>query len=158
MKTKLYFSYGMNTNVSSMAMRCPLAVSLGSVALPHYKFEFKSFATVTPQIAAETYGVLWEITENCEKSLDRLEGYPSYYNKIIVMVWYKGEYVPAMTYLMYPEEELNYPSDSYIRMLEEGYNEHGISPRQIDIAIDDLDDHFDLTQEPKDATLHSYTF
>lgn len=156
MKTKLYFSYGMNTNLDSMSMRCPLAVSLGSVALPHYEFEFKSFATITPKLAAETYGVLWEITENCEKALDRLEGYPVYYNKIIVMVWYKGEYVPAMTYLMYPDEEFNYPSDSYIKMLEEGYNAHGIHTRQIEQALKDLDDRFGLTDQAKDATMYAY--
>ena len=154
MKTKLYFSYGMNTNLGSMAMRCPLAVSLGSVALPHYEFEFKSFATVTPKLGAETYGVLWEITENCEKALDRLEGYPSYYNKIIVMVWYKGEYVPAMTYLMYPDEQSNYPSDNYVHMLEEGYTAHGIDTRQINQALMDLDYQFGLTDQPNDSIMY----
>jgi gamma-glutamylcyclotransferase (GGCT)/AIG2-like uncharacterized protein YtfP len=151
-----YFSYGMNTNLGSMAMRCPEAKSLGAAVLSHYAFEFKSFATVTPKLSAETHGVLWEITKNCEKSLDRLEGYPHYYNKIIVMVWFKGEYVPAMTYLMYPDEELNYPSDSYVKMLEEGYNEHGIDPGQINRALMGLDYQFGLTEPTEDTTLYSY--
>ena len=56
-----YFSYGMNTNLGSMAMRCPSARSLGAAVLPHYMFEFKSFATVTPKWATN-------VMEYCGKS------------------------------------------------------------------------------------------
>ena len=135
-----YFSYGMNANPGSMAMRCPKAVSLGAARLPHYQFEFKSFATVTPKMNAETQGVLWEISDDCEKSLDRLEGYPIYYGKINVWVEHEGLMVPCMTYLMYPEEEFNYPSASYVDMLTEGYEAHGISLDQINWALVQLDE------------------
>ena len=150
-----YFSYGMNTNLGSMALRCPNARSLGAAVLPHYQFEFKSFATVTPKMGQEAYGVLWEITDACEKSLDRLEGYPIYYGKINVWVEHDGEMVPCMTYLMYPEEEYNYPSDNYIRMLEEGYASHGIITEQIDLALRDLDYHFGLTGEDSYSTMYN---
>lgn len=135
-----YFSYGMNTNLGSMKMRCPNARSLGAAVLPHYAFEFKSFATVIPNMGNEVEGVLWEITDECEKSLDRLEGYPIYYSKINVWVKHNGELVPCMTYLMYPEEELDYPTDSYVDMLYEGYTSHKISTKQIDQALMHLDD------------------
>ena len=149
-------SYGMNTNLGSMAMRCPKAKSLGAAVLPHYEFEFKTFATVTPKMGAETVGVLWEITDECEKSLDRLEGYPIYYGKINVWVEYEGEMVPCMTYLMYPEEEPNYPSASYVDMLTEGYTSHGISVDQINWALVHLDELYGnnwLTNEPNDSTI-----
>lgn len=151
-----YFSYGMNTNLGSMAMRCPKARSLGAAVLPHYGFEFKSFATVTPKMHDKVHGVLWEISEDCEKSLDRLEGYPTYYGKIIVWVEHEGELVPCMTYLMYPEEELNYPSNSYVTMLEEGYTSHGISLDQINWALVRLDDYYgsyQLTNNENDSTI-----
>jgi len=151
-----YFSYGMNTNLASMAMRCPKAQSLGAAVLSHYEFEFKSFATVSPKMDSETYGVLWEITPECERALDRLEGYPMYYGKIIVWVNHNGEMVPCMTYLMYPEEELNYPGDSYVTMLEEGYTAHGISTDQINRALMDLDHQFGLTSKSDDAKLYTY--
>ena len=150
-----YFSYGMNTNLGSMAMRCPSARSLGAAVLPHYMFEFKSFATVTPKMGDQCHGVLWEITEECEKSLDRLEGYPIYYGKVNVWVEHDGEMVPCMTYLMYPDEEPNYPSASYVRMLEEGYKAHGIVTNQIDDALTQLDDYYDswLTNTPNDSIM-----
>jgi gamma-glutamylcyclotransferase (GGCT)/AIG2-like uncharacterized protein YtfP len=137
-----YFSYGMNTNLASMAMRCPKARSLGRAVLPHYQFEFKSFATVSPKMNDQVHGVLWEITDDCEKALDRLEGYPTYYGKIIVWIEHEGKMIPCMTYLMYPEEELNYPSNSYVNMLEEGYTSHGIDTKQINQALMALDDAY----------------
>lgn len=151
-----YFSYGMNTNLGSMAMRCPRAKSLGAAVLPHYAFEFKSFATVVPDMGNEVHGVLWEITDECEKSLDRLEGYPIYYGKINVWVEHDGLMVPCMTYLMYPEEELEYPSDSYVKMLEEGYTSHGINTDQINEALMALDYRFGLTDNVEHSIIYTY--
>lgn len=152
-----YFAYGMNTNINSMAMRCPSATLLGTVILPHYKFGFKSFATVIPDMDAKTHGVLWEITPNCERSLDHLEGYPTFYNKINVMVWHEGELTPAMTYLMYPEEESAGPSNSYWDMLVQGYKENGISLDQLNQAINEIDstDKFWLTNRIRGSIIHS---
>ena len=152
-----YFSYGMNTNLAQMATRCPGSVSLGAAVLPHYKFEFKSFATVSPRMDAKTNGVLWEITPECEGALDSLEGYPLYYNKIIVWVEHNGVMTPAMTYMMYPDEELHYPSNSYVGLLEDGYTSHGISTDQINWALADLDYHFELTPNSDSSKLYSYT-
>lgn len=146
----------MNTNLTQMAQRCPKAVSLGAAVLPHYEFEFKTYATVSPRLDAETVGVLWEITEDCERSLDRLEGYPVYYGKVIVWVEYHGELVPCMTYLMYPEEEFNYPSKSYLNMLDQGYSAHGISTKQIDWALVKLDNLVELTTSNKNVKVFAY--
>lgn len=142
---RFYFSYGMNTNPTQMRLRCPQACSLGAAVLPHYKFEFKSYATVTPAMDERAEGVLWEITPECEAALDRLEGYPVYYGKIIVWVEHEGDLVPCMTYLMYPEEEYNYPSDTYVDMLLEGYGAHDVDTEQIDRALMDVDYEFGLT-------------
>lgn len=151
-----YFSYGMNTNLNSMRMRCPEAKSLGAAVLSHYEFEFKTYATVSPKMEAETHGVLWEITDECEKSLDRLEGYPVFYGKINVWVEHEGELVPCMTYLMYPDEESNYPSENYIRMLEEGYTSHGVSLDQINRALMNLDYHYNLTDTKNSSKIYAY--
>ena len=151
-----YFSYGMNTNLNSMRMRCPEAKSLGAAVLPHYEFEFKTYATVSPKMEAETHGVLWEITDECERSLDRLEGYPVFYGKINVWVEHEGELVPCMTYLMYPDEESNYPSENYIQMLEEGYTSHSVSLDQINRALMNLDYHYNLTDTKNSSKIYAY--
>ncbi|MFR3411140.1 MAG: gamma-glutamylcyclotransferase family protein [Coprococcus sp.] len=51
-------------------------------------------ATVLPEKGSYVEGVLWKITEACEKSLDFYEGFPSFYGKESIrvkirMVWRK---------------------------------------------------------------------
>jgi gamma-glutamylcyclotransferase (GGCT)/AIG2-like uncharacterized protein YtfP len=131
-----YFSYGMNTNLTQMARRCPNAQSLGAAVLPGFRFEFKQFATVVPDYQTDSVGVVWEITEDCEDALDILEGFPKYYTKQMVTVLIDGVPHTAMTYLMYPNEVLNLPSNSYYNLVADGYEDHGISLDQLDNAID----------------------
>jgi gamma-glutamylcyclotransferase (GGCT)/AIG2-like uncharacterized protein YtfP len=131
-----YFSYGMNTNLVQMSHRCPKAVNLGAAILPGFRFEFKSFATVVADYQSITDGVVWEISDDCEDALDVLEGYPVYYTKQFVTVLIDGVPHTAMTYLMYPDEVLNLPSNSYYDLVADGYEDHGISLDQLDDAID----------------------
>ena len=141
-----YFSYGMNTNLTQMARRCPKAVSLGAAMLPGFRFEFKQFATVVPDYQSDSVGVVWEITEDCEDALDILEGFPKYYTKQMVTVLIDGKPTTAMTYLMYPDEQLSLPSNSYYNMVADGYEDHGISLDQLNEAIDRVHDQY-LTVE-----------
>ena len=144
---QLYFSYGMNTNLAQMARRCPQAVSLGAAVLPGFRFEFKSFATVVADYEMDTVGVVWEISDDCEDALDILEGFPVYYTKQIVTVLIDGTPHTAMTYLMYPEEVLGMPSNSYYNLVADGYEEHGIGLGQINDAIDRIHVKYRLTED-----------
>lgn len=141
-----YFSYGMNTNLAQMARRCPTAVSLGAAVLPGFRFEFKQFATVVPDVNIDSHGVLWDIQPSDEASLDVLEGYPVYYTKQMVDVIIDGQRQTAMTYLMYPDEKLSYPSQSYVDMVSEGYTSHGISLEQLYDAVDRVYSEYNLTE------------
>lgn len=142
-----YFSYGMNTNLEQMALRCPTAISLGAAVLPNYAFEFKGFATVEQSPGNIVHGVLWEIGSEDESSLDRLEGYPYYYDKTNVKVIHDNKLVTAMTYFMYPEEVLGMPSDSYYNLVADGYEDHDISLDQINDAIDRVSVNYRLTDD-----------
>ena len=126
-----YFAYGMNTNKAQMAVRCPKAQSLGRAILPEHEFRFSVHADVIPDPGFNTEGVLWEITPECEKALDALEGYPTYYLKKIVTVEYNETFVKAMVYYMTGDLPDSYPSDGYLNMLMEGYREHDVDNRQI---------------------------
>ena len=132
----LYFAYGMNTNRGQMALRCPDAKSLGRAVLYGHEFRFARHADIIENPAFNTRGVLWDITEECEKSLDALEGFPDYYLKKQVNVFYNGTPVECMTYYMTGEVIDSLPSDSYLDMLFEGYLEHNVSTEQIIDSID----------------------
>jgi hypothetical protein len=131
MKTKLYFAYGMNTNPTEMALRCPSAVALGPAVLPGYRLEFKSFATIVPNPKQSVEGVLWAITEVDELALDMLEGYPEFYDKKTVSVEHKNQPYIAMTYIMSPREQNYPPSDGYYSMVSQGYQQFGLSQQQL---------------------------
>jgi gamma-glutamylcyclotransferase (GGCT)/AIG2-like uncharacterized protein YtfP len=137
-----YFSYGMNTNLAQMRRRCLKARSLGAAVLPGFRFEFKQFATVVPDVTRDSVGALWEITRDCELSLDILEGFPKFYTKQLVTVLVDGVPCTAMTYLMYPDEVLELPSNSYYNMVADGYEDHGISLDQLNDAIDRVHDEY----------------
>lgn len=140
-----YFSYGMNTNPHQMSWRCPTARSLGGASLHGYRFDFKFHATIDKMSGETVEGVLWEITDEDEKSLDILEGYPNYYTKQMVKVWnWKDRcMVEAMTYMMYKDEDLMLPEHSYYDMVKEGYMEHDISTGQLLDAIYRIQGRFD---------------
>lgn len=127
----LYFAYGMNTNQGQMSLRCPDARSLGQAVLYGHEFRFARHADIIENPAFNTQGVLWDITEECEQSLDALEGYPMYYLKKMVNVFHNGRVVNCMTYYMAGDIVDEFPSDGYLEMLFEGYKEHGVDTRQI---------------------------
>jgi len=131
-----YFAYGMNTNTAQMAMRCPNAQSLGAAYLPNHLFRFARHADILPTPGFVTHGVLWEITDACVQSLDALEGYPDYYERKTITVMHQGQQVEAMVYYMTGNVPDEPPSPGYIAMLREGYSEHCVLDRQIDQALE----------------------
>jgi gamma-glutamylcyclotransferase (GGCT)/AIG2-like uncharacterized protein YtfP len=126
-----YFAYGMNTNQRQMATRCPRAQSLGAATLIGHEFRFARHADIIENPEYNCQGVLWDITPECELSLDALEGYPTYYLKKMVRVLHDNKAVECMVYYMAGEQIDEFPSDGYLEMLFEGYKEHGVDTRQI---------------------------
>ena len=84
MKDRYYFAYGSNMNLEQMKYRCPAAEVVENVRLENYRLAFRGrapgngVATVLPEKGSYVEGVLWKITEACEKSLDFYEGFPNF--------------------------------------------------------------------------------
>lgn len=137
---QLYFAYGMNTNVDSMASRCPNAISIGKAFLDCHKFVFRGVADIdyTANSSDRVEGALWLITPECEASLDALEGYPTFYTKE-----YNWDYhdVGVMYYIMTEKSKkspYSYPSQFYKDCLEEGYKSFGLDLNQLKSALKGL--------------------
>jgi gamma-glutamylcyclotransferase (GGCT)/AIG2-like uncharacterized protein YtfP len=131
-----YFAYGINTNRGSMSYRCPGAISMGPATLPAHEFRFARHADVVPNTDSAVDGVLWLIDTDHLESLDQLEGYPYYYGRAILPVEYHGNIVMAECYRMQPDNPDDYPSQGYLDMLSEGYEEHDVPWDQIETALD----------------------
>lgn len=138
---KYYLAYGMNTNLEQMAQRCPDAKSLGKVKLRGHKLAFKTFCDAVKSPGDVMECVLWSITDDCERALDVLEGYPDFYGKKEVEVYHNNQKIRAMIYYMTDYYISGYPSESYLRMVIEGYHSHSISGSYISDAIDEVLQH-----------------
>lgn len=127
----LYFAYGMNTNRSEMAQRCPGALSLGHARLIDYSFRFAVHADVVKCKSSFVDGVLWSIDDFHLNALDRLEGYPYYYNRRRLRVAHNDRVVMAETYYMQPGNLDAWPGQGYFDMVVEGYKQHGVPLDQV---------------------------
>ena len=79
--TKLYFAYGANMNQDNMAWRCPQAENPRPYILRDWRLRFYTHATIEYSPGDSVWGIMWDITPECERSLDSFEGFPVYYTK-----------------------------------------------------------------------------
>jgi len=114
-----------------MGQRCPGALSLGHARLIDYSFRFAIHADVVKCQGAYVDGVLWTIDNFHLNSLDRLEGYPLYYNRRALRVAHEDRVVMAETYYMQPGNLDNLPGQDYFDMVVKGYQEHQVPTEQL---------------------------
>ena len=137
--SRIYLAYGSNMNLRQMAIRCPKAKLLGTTVLENWRLMFRRkrrpVATIEKEMGCSVPVVLWEITDECEGSLDEYEGYPFLYTKVDVDVIYEGKTVSAMAYVMTPSQELGAPHEDYYHTILKGYEDNGIDPTPLDEAV-----------------------
>lgn len=126
----LYFAYGSNINLEQMAHRCPDAQVAGPVKLEGWELLFRGsgVATIGPKEGAAVHGLLWQLTPDCERSLDRYEGYPHLYVKEPVTVRdAQGQELTVMAYVMTERYRAPaVPPASYYQGILEGYRQNGL--------------------------------
>ena len=140
MENTLYFAYGSNINLDQMSYRCPDAQVVGPVELEGYELLFRrgGFATIAPKEGETVIGLLWSITPECERSLDRYEGYPRFYDKRMVTVQdSQGRSLSVMAYIMDERfREPMLPTTTYYNGIQEGYRQNGLPVDALEKAWD----------------------
>lgn len=130
--SKAYFAYGSNMDPVQMARRCPGARALGAALLPGHALTFTwdsgfwrgGVGHVVPADADEVWGVLWEIDDAHEASLDRYELVAkNVYTKATVTVRHRDRDVEALIYLA-TATYWRQPSRRYLRALIRGAEAH----------------------------------
>ena len=129
MKT-IYLAYGSNLDMGQMATRCPKAKAIGAMLLPDWRLIFRGVADIIPAAGEFVPVGLWEITEDCEKSLDRYEGYPNLYGK---QYWTNGE----TTYMAYTmnRDGMSAPSPMYLQGIYQGYEDFSLDRKYLAEAL-----------------------
>tara|TARA_B100001093_G_scaffold483741_1_gene516544 strand:+ start:624 stop:1115 length:492 start_codon:yes stop_codon:yes gene_type:complete len=118
----LYLAYGSNLNKNQMAFRCPKAKPLGAFMMPNWRLVFRGVADIMPEENAQVPIGLWEITDECEKALDRYEGVPRLYRKQYFTKKTKLGIVRYLTYIM-NTDTFALPSINYFESIQEGYKD-----------------------------------
>ena len=131
----LYFAYGMNTNHTEMAGRCPDSTFIRKATLRNHKLTFQHVADYTYAKGYILHGALWLISATDEKALDRLEGYPNHYTKNYVKVDWMGRKTTVMIYQMVERDNFSMPNKYYEDCLRTGYMQSGMKLKQIDRAV-----------------------
>ena len=131
---RYYIAYGSNLSESQMAYRCPTAKVVGTSILKDWRLLFNGPASIEKYEGYKVPILIWEIQPEDEKSLDRYEGYPSYYRKEMLDVEVNGKTINAMVYIMNTNKE-HIPSDYYYRVLEQGYERFGFDKNILEQAL-----------------------
>ncbi|MDU2065337.1 MAG: gamma-glutamylcyclotransferase family protein [Sporomusaceae bacterium] len=142
MKAKVYAAYGSNMNIQQMKRRCPNAQVIGTGELTGYTLTFRGKQNGVANVERQSEGVvpvvLWHITQDCEKALDRYEGYPRLYEKKNVTVGTKIGEQEAMLYVMAEEYEAMpaLPHERYLEMIRQGYRDHDLNTMVLEQAVE----------------------
>ena len=124
-----YIAYGSNMVEEQMAHRCPNARLIGMGQLPNHRLEFYLHATVERSRAhgASVPVAVWEIDADDERSLDRYEGFPTYYTKHKRKVLMDdGSEIEGMVYIMNMIRPL-IPHANYYNSIHAAYQKLGLS-------------------------------
>lgn len=132
-KEMIYIAYGSNMNIEQMKRRCPKAIPIGKGILKDYKLVFKGVADVIKSPGDEVPIAIWKITEECEKALDRYEGFPHLYRKEYVTVEIEGKEETGMVYVM-NRGNIAPPNCYYYNVIHEGYKDFKINKNALEKA------------------------
>lgn len=143
---RYYIAYGSNLNIDQMLRRCPTARVTGTAVLRGWRLLFKgsktgSYLTIEPDSAHSVPVAVWSVTEADERSLDRYEGYPSFYYRKVLPVDITGIRSgktyrrSAFVYIMHEERPIGIPSREYVRTCADGYRDFGFGLRPLAEAL-----------------------
>ena len=130
-----YFAYGSNLSRKQMKERCPDAKPKVSATLHHYRLIFCGWsrtwrggiASIKVQRGQRVFGGVYEISDACQRKLDRYEGYPATHDRINIIVnTDAGEAIEAFTYIKKQQAEETKPSPEYLKILKQVYIDWGI--------------------------------
>ena len=139
-RKQLYIAYGSNLNRDQMEWRCPTANPIAVSCLNDYKLVFQgryhgAHANVIPSEGDSVPVVVWEITPEDERALDRYEGVAGgYYTKEYMKVEVNGKMEEAIIYILTPHG-YGIPRDFYLEVIVQGYRDFNLDARPLNRAV-----------------------
>lgn len=131
---KLHFAYGSNLWRKQMKDRCPDHRVVGSGVLKSYRWIIsrRGYSNIIKSSTDEVHGVIYEISESDEVSLDRWEGVQSGgYRKEVMRVEFEGQSRECLVYVD-PVEDEGKPKQEYIERINKGISDSKMPQEYID--------------------------
>lgn len=142
----LYWAYGSNLCIRSMARRCPKAKPYEALTIHNSALTFRGVADVVVRKGHLTPGGLWWITKECEDSLDAYEGVRSgFYLKRYLPMTIRGKEHRVLFYQMATRNGIQPPAPSYLDTIAEGYIDFGLDQEWLEIALQEAWENKELT-------------
>jgi len=138
---KYYLAYGSNLNLENMMNRCPSAKIIGTIMLNDYRLVYKgkndnySYLTIERCDGYSIPMAVYEITLTDLLSLDDYEGYPWLYSKSYVPLNIEGKKRKALIYIMNLDFDYHLPSQEYIDICMEGYEDFEFDKNILEQAL-----------------------
>jgi len=138
--TQWYFAYGSNMSRAQVRQRTGEPAEEKIARLENYALNFDKVARggsgTANLVAAEgqvVYGVLYRLSEQQLKALDRFGGVPEHYRRSEMnVVDEQGNKIAAQVYLARKLRKGLKPDRSYLQRIIEGAEEHGLPADYID--------------------------
>ena len=142
---RYYLAYGSNLNMEQMKLRCKEAIKVGKATIKDYRLLFKgspyrSHLTIESEVGYIVPVGVFKISPNDEYYLDMYEGYPSYYYKKdmkVDVLFDDGTYksLDCFCYIMRDNNDIGIPTDDYIDVVLQGYDDFGFDKTLIYDAL-----------------------
>lgn len=134
---RYYLAYGSNMDLTQMAHRCPNAKFVGTGVIHDYRLIFKrTYATIKYEKHSDVPIVVYLISKEDEKRLDRYEGYPKSYYKHFINLSLNGSAEKGMVYIMSPHNDYKLPSDRYYNLLSNAYDRFALDRTALEGAVE----------------------
>ena len=144
--SKYYLAYGSNLSVEQMKIRTPEAEIVRTGILHGWRLLFRQFATIQENKIFDVPVLVWKISEQDEKNLNKYEGFPRFYRKKYLTFNVKSlngvdlENCELWFYIMTSKAvsarlAKPFPSDYYYSVLNNGYEAFGFDKKILEGAL-----------------------
>lgn len=142
-----YWAYGSNLSIRQMLRRCPRAIKYGPMSVKDCALVFRGVADVSVRKDAVTPGGLWQITTECERSLDQFEGVSNrVYMKRYFRITIADKKYTCLFYQMRASRGIMPPSVNYIDTISQGYTDFGLDHQVLDNFLQESWHNQELTE------------
>jgi gamma-glutamylcyclotransferase (GGCT)/AIG2-like uncharacterized protein YtfP len=137
----LHFAYGSNLSPKFLRSHCPSARFVMKAYLPNFRVEFRYYSkkrrggisSIISRPGGLVRGVIYEVPPGEMLDLDELESVPKglYIRETFLVLGEDGGWHEADLYRVAKPEGPFAPARSYVELMLEGAQEHGLNPEYV---------------------------